>query len=110
MWIEKKRKADPSFNLLYSGIGTRRISMVLRGTESEFVGQEHPIQLKWFESNSRHFGSLIGATHSDIEKAIQTLAARKLMEQAPFEKGFTYRISEYGLQELEKTGKRGKTI
>ncbi len=109
-WIEKKRKADPSFNLEYSGIGTRRISMVLRGAESEFGGQEHPIQLKWFESNSRHFGSLIGATHSDIEKAIQTLTGRKLMNEAEFNGHPIYKISEYGLQELEKTGKRGKTI
>jgi ATP-dependent DNA helicase RecQ len=101
-WIERKRKTDPSMTLEYSGIGVRRISMVLRGVESEFVGKEFPVQLKWYESNTRHFGSLIGATHDEIEKAIQTLAGRKLMEQSTYEQGYTYRISDYGLQELEK--------
>lgn len=107
-WIERKRKDDASFILEYSGIGTRRISMVLRGVESEFVGGDAPLQLKWYESNSRHFGNLIGATHDEIAKTTNLLAARNLITQTEYQQGSTYKISEKGLSELEKTRGQNK--
>jgi ATP-dependent DNA helicase RecQ len=109
-YVEFKRKSQPEFQPLYSGLGKLKIGLILQGKLSSPPLQgKSPIRLKSHESNSKHFGNLIGVSESAIEKALTVLWRKNWVSRQEYQGGATYRISEHGLQELEKSAKREKS-
>lgn len=100
---DDQRKKNPEDVREYGGLGRLRIGLILQGRESSPpIAGGSPIRLQWHESNSKHFGNLLGVSDEAIKKSLTALTDKGWVDRQSFMSSATYRINPLGLRELEK--------
>ncbi|HEX2864456.1 MAG TPA: RecQ family ATP-dependent DNA helicase, partial [Deinococcales bacterium] len=91
----------------YNGLGRLKISMILRGDTTHFVGQDRPpLLLNGFERADPFFGRLEFVREKELERALEEAERQGFLSAHAYERGKTYQITAGGLEHLTDRRRR----